>query len=93
MIQVSILLQPHKTVVANFVAGKFVLFRRNPWQPLAEPWGSAEPRLKNTGIPRQQTLEFENGGKTQSESTNVCFHFLWGVCFTFTKTIICQYRL
>jgi len=21
---------------------------RNPWQMLAEPWGSAEPRLKNT---------------------------------------------
>jgi len=23
---------------------------RNPWQMLAEPWGSAEPQLKNTGI-------------------------------------------
>ena len=23
---------------------------RNPWQMLAEPWGSAEPRLKNTGV-------------------------------------------
>jgi len=23
---------------------------RNPWQMLAEPWGSAEPRLKNTGL-------------------------------------------
>ena len=48
MTQVSILLQPHRTVVVNFVPGNFSLFRRNPWQPLAEPWGSAEPRLKNT---------------------------------------------
>ena len=24
---------------------------RNPWQMLAEPWGSAEPWLKNTGLP------------------------------------------
>ena len=23
---------------------------RNPWQMLAEPWGSAEPRLKITGV-------------------------------------------
>ena len=23
---------------------------RNPWQMLAETWGSAEPRLKNTGL-------------------------------------------
>ena len=23
---------------------------RNPWQMLAEPWGSAEPRLKNTAV-------------------------------------------
>jgi len=23
---------------------------RNPWQMLAEPWGSAEPRLKNTDV-------------------------------------------
>jgi len=44
MIQVSILLQTHRTVVANFVPDKFGLFRRNPWQSLAEP------RLKNTGI-------------------------------------------
>ena len=32
-IQVSILLQPHKTVVANFVAGTFGPFRRNPEVP------------------------------------------------------------
>jgi len=32
MIQVPILLS---TVVANFVPGKFRLFWRNPWQPLA----------------------------------------------------------
>jgi len=44
MIQVSVLLQAHGTVVANFVPGNFGLFRRNPWQPLAEP------RLKNTAI-------------------------------------------
>jgi len=30
MIQVSILLQRHRTVVANLVPGKFSLFRRNP---------------------------------------------------------------
>jgi len=35
MIQVSILLQPHRTVVANFISGKFGLFRRNPgWKTL-----------------------------------------------------------
>ena len=50
MIQVSILLQPHRIAVTNFVPGNFDLFWRNPWQPLAEPWGSAEPRLKNTGL-------------------------------------------
>jgi len=44
------LLQPHRTVVANFVPGNFGLFRRNPWQPLAEHKGSAEPRLKNTAL-------------------------------------------
>jgi len=46
MTQVStcILLQTHRTVVANFVPGKIGLFRRNPWQPLVEP------RLKNTAI-------------------------------------------
>ena len=36
IIQVSVLLQPHKTAVANFVSGNFGLFPRNPWQPLAE---------------------------------------------------------
>jgi len=46
MIQVSILWQPHRTMVANFVSGKFGLFQRNPWQALSEPWGSAELRLK-----------------------------------------------
>jgi len=50
IIQVFILLQPHRTVVANFAPGNFGLFRRNPWQPLAEPWCSAEPRLKNTAL-------------------------------------------
>jgi len=44
MIQVTILLQPHRTVVANFVPGNLGLFRRNHWQPLAEPW------LKNAGL-------------------------------------------
>jgi len=37
MIQVSILLQLYRTVVANFVPGNFGLFRRNTWEPLAEP--------------------------------------------------------
>jgi len=46
----ALLLQPHRIVVANFVPGNFGLFRRNPWQPLAEPWGSAETRLKNTAV-------------------------------------------
>jgi len=44
MIQVTILLQLHRTVVANFVPGNFGLCRRNHWQPLAEPW------LENTGL-------------------------------------------
>jgi len=38
MIQVSVLLQRQRTVVVNFVPGKFGLFRRNPWKPLAETW-------------------------------------------------------
>jgi len=37
IIEVSILLQQHRTVIANFVPGNFGLFRRNPRQPLAEP--------------------------------------------------------
>jgi len=37
MIQVSILLQLHRTVVANFLPNKFGLLGRNPWQLLAEP--------------------------------------------------------
>ena len=37
MIEMSILLQQHRNVVANFVPGKFGPFQRNPWQPLAEP--------------------------------------------------------
>jgi len=40
MIQVSIFLQPHRTVVAYLVQRKFGLFRRNPWKP----------RLKNTDV-------------------------------------------
>jgi len=44
VIQVSIPLQPHRAVVANFVPGSFGLFRGNPRQPLAEP------RLKNTAV-------------------------------------------
>ena len=44
MIQVSILLQLHRTVFANFVPGHFGLFRGNPRQPLAEA------RLKNTEV-------------------------------------------
>jgi len=39
MIRVSILLQPHRTVVANFVPGKCGLFRRNPWQPQTQGYG------------------------------------------------------
>jgi len=46
MIQVSIMLQPHGTVVVNFVPGNFGFFRWNPWQPLVEPWGSPKPRGK-----------------------------------------------
>jgi len=48
MIQVSILLQPHRTVVTDFLPCKFGLFWRNIWQPLTKPWDSMEPRLKNT---------------------------------------------
>jgi len=44
MILASILLQPPRNAVANFVPGNLGLFRRNPWQPLAEP------RLKNTDL-------------------------------------------
>jgi len=44
MIQVSLLLQPHRIVVVNFVPGNFGPFRRNPLQPFAEP------RLNNTFV-------------------------------------------
>jgi len=30
------LLQPYRSVIANFVPGNFGVFWRNPWQPLAE---------------------------------------------------------
>jgi len=43
MIQLSILLSVINKMDRN---GIFGLFRRNPWQPLAEPSGSVEPRLK-----------------------------------------------
>jgi len=45
-----ILLQPHRTVVLNFVPGNFGLFQRNPWQPFVEPLDSMKARLKNTAI-------------------------------------------
>jgi len=51
-----VLLQPHRTVVANFVPDIFGLFWPNPWQRLAEPRGSAEARLKNTGLGSAQTV-------------------------------------
>jgi len=41
-------LQPHRTVVANFVPCNFGLFRRSLRQPLAEP------RLKNTALHGQK---------------------------------------
>jgi len=50
MIQVSVLLQRHRTVVANFVPGNFGLFRRKPWRPPAEPWVSVESRSKSTAL-------------------------------------------
>jgi len=49
----SVIATTIRTVVANFIPGKFGLFRRKPWQALAEPWGSAEPRLKNTSLCRR----------------------------------------
>jgi len=57
MIQIIILLQSYKTVVANFIPDDFGLFRRNPWQPLAEPWGSSEPRLINTVVGEQPVFK------------------------------------
>jgi len=50
MIQLSILLQSHRIVVANFVPGNFGLFRQNAWQPLAEL------RLQNTALRCLQDL-------------------------------------
>jgi len=40
----------------EFRPGNFCLFRRNPWQPLAEARGSAQPRSKNTGLHLRSTL-------------------------------------
>ena len=85
MIQVSILLQLHRTVVANFVPGNFGLFRRNPWQPLAEPLGSAEPRLKNTGINHLFVLNIQIVIKHATERlepvAQPAQNFLWGQYF------------
>jgi len=47
MIQVSVLLQPHRIVVANFVPGNFGPFWQNPCKTLAKL------RLKNTAIQAQ----------------------------------------
>jgi len=44
MIKVAVLLQPHRTVAADFVPGNLGLCRGKPRQPLAEP------RLKNTEL-------------------------------------------
>jgi len=66
MIQLSILLQPHRTVVANFVPGNFGLFRRNLWQSLVEP------SLKNTAL---QTTAIR-----ASRSHEYCWWFLWARC-------------
>ena len=38
------LLQPHGSIVANFVLHIFGLFWRNPWRPFTAPW------LKNTAL-------------------------------------------
>jgi len=38
------LLQPHGSIVANFVLHIFGLFWRNPWHPFTEP------QLKNTAL-------------------------------------------
>ena len=47
MIQLSILLSAINQMDRH---GIFGLFRRNPWQPLTEPWGYMEPRLKSSGV-------------------------------------------
>ena len=85
IIQVSILLQPHRTQVANFVPDNFSLFRGNPWQPHAEPWGSAEPQLKNTvvgpspGRTSRKAFTFVQGGVwywNSDKTTSLVFHYL-----------------
>jgi len=52
MIQVFVLLQLHRTMVANFIPGNFGLFWRNPLQPFMEPW------LKNTALEFFATAHF-----------------------------------
>ena len=53
----ALLMESCRTVVVNFVPGNFGFFRRNPWQPHAEPWGSAEPRMKSTALEPPQVSE------------------------------------
>jgi len=66
IILVSVLLQPHGIVVANFVPGNFGLFRRNSWQPLAEPELSPESRQQGglTFVQRGLILKFEKNSTT-----------------------------
>ena len=85
MIQVSILWQPHRTMVANFVSGKFGLFQRNLWQALSVPWGSAELRLKKKtdvrrawlgdGVPSQLLLAV-----AECELGLVVLRYKWHFC-------------
>jgi len=50
IVQVSLLLQLNRTVVANFIPRKFGLFRRNPWHSLAEPCGFRGTPVENQCI-------------------------------------------
>jgi len=73
-------LQTHKTVVENFVPGKFGLFRWNPWQPFAEP------RLKNTALQAKKrkwwnakfiTAWYQNSELGSSAVSNPQRHYIY----------------
>jgi len=62
-IYVSILLQTHRAVVVNFAPGKFGPFRRNPWQPLADP------QLENIVLTFSNIGQCENNQRWSKNAT------------------------
>jgi len=50
----ALLMESCRTVVVNFVPGNFGFFRRNPWQPHAEPLAATRGTLRFRGTPYEK---------------------------------------